>query len=135
MIFFFMNSNRFCNCETLISFFNVDTMSKGLRLSTQSIMTLADENENQSQAISYLKQENKEMDRIIRQFNASLADGAEDSFTFREDYLQLSNTINETLENVLENQKIQTFQVMKLKSQSGTYVFENLQDLSSIIYN
>ena len=74
-------------------------MSKSLRLSKQSILTLADENENQSQAISYLKQEKKEMDRIIRQFNASLADGAEDSFTFREDYLQLSNTVNKTLEN------------------------------------
>ena len=94
-------------------------MSKGLGLSTQSIMTLADENENQSQAILYLKQENKEVDRIIRQFNASLADGAEDSFTFKEDYLQLSNTVNKTLENVLENQNIQNFQVMKLKSQSG----------------
>ncbi|XP_078339116.1 uncharacterized protein LOC111105325 isoform X1 [Crassostrea virginica] len=107
---------------------NLDTMSKGLRLSTQSIMTLADENENQSQAISYLKQENKEMDRIIRQFNASLADGAEDSFTFREDYLQLSNTVNKTLENVLENQNIQKFQVMKLKSQSDA-LSKTLEDV------
>nr|XP_022295261.1 fibroleukin-like isoform X2 [Crassostrea virginica] len=109
---------------------NLDTMSKRLTLSTQSIMTLADVNENQSQAISYLKQENKEVDRIIRQFNASLADGAEDSFTFREDYLQLSNTVNKTLENVLENQNIQKFQVMKLKSQSDalTKTLEHVND-------
>lgn len=42
-------------------------MSKSLRLSTQSILTLEDESQKQSETISYLRLENKEFDRVHRQ--------------------------------------------------------------------
>lgn len=94
-------------------------MSKSLRLSTQSILTLEDESQKQSETISYLRLENKEFDRVICQFNVTLADGAKNSYSLKEDYIEFSNTVNKTFENVQENQKIQRFQLTKLKSQSG----------------